>query len=211
MSSKENGPSIRKLILDHRRRAGLTIVLSEEELGDPTQYAGTASLPQQARIAETSPPPRNFRSMMCNRTTAHETPLITCEFDFSALKPITTRWLCNQDHVSVTCHKGQARIIETSLTLTTTQTGRGHPSGVNTERSRPLAKTNTFPLDESRWALLQLETPSENVIQHHRWLEPDSGPIVPLLPPGRMPYPNRHTCSRTSISVQRIRHTNGLA
>ena len=169
VSSKENGPSIRQLILDNSRRAGLTIVLSEEELGDPTQYAGTASLPQPARTAATPPPPRNFRRTLGNRTTTQETPLVTCEFDFSALKPITTRWLYNQGHVSVTCRKGQARIIEAPVTLTTAETGRGHSRGVNTKRSRPLTKTNTFPLDESRWALLQLETPRENAIQH--WMQ----------------------------------------
>ncbi len=169
MTSKENGPTIRQLILEHSRRAGLTIVLSEEELGDPTQYAGTASLPQQARTAETSLPPRNLRRILGNRTSTQETPLITCEFDFSALKPTTTRWPYNQDHVSVTCRKGQARIIEAPVTSTTAQTGRRHPRGVNTKRSRPLTKTNNFPLDESRWALLQLQTSRENVIQH--WIQ----------------------------------------
>ena len=169
VTSKENGPSIRRLILDHSRRAGLTIVLSEEELGDQTQYTGTASLPQQARTAETPPPPRNFRRTLGNRTTTQETPLVTCEFDFSALKPLTTRWPYNQGHVSVTCRKGQARIIEAPVTSTTAQTGRRHPKGVNIKRSRPLTKTNVFPLDESRWAVLQLETPRENVIQH--WMQ----------------------------------------
>jgi hypothetical protein len=87
VTSKENGPSIRQRILDHSRRAGLTIVLSEEELGDPTQYAGTVFLPQ----AETPLPPRDLRRILGNRTTTQETPPITCEFDFSALKPTTTR------------------------------------------------------------------------------------------------------------------------
>ncbi len=76
VTSKENGPSIRQLILEHSRRAGLKIVLSEEELGDPTQYAGTASLPQLARTAETSLPTRNLRRILGNRTTTQETPLI---------------------------------------------------------------------------------------------------------------------------------------
>ncbi len=164
--NRRKNPSIRQLILDHSRRTGLTIVLSEEELGDPTRYAGTVSLPQQARTAETPPPPRNFRSILGNRTTK---PLITREFDFSTLKPTTIRWSYNQGHVSVTCRKGQARIIEAPVTSTTTQTGRRHPRGVNTKRSQPLTKTNAFPLDESRWAVLQLETPGENVIQH--WMQ----------------------------------------
>ncbi len=101
---------------------------------------------------------------MRNRTTAQETPLITCEFYFSSLQPITTRWLWNQDHVSVTCLKGQARIIESPVTLTTAQTGRGHPRGVNIERSRPLTKTNTFPLDESRWVCVNASSHQASVL-----------------------------------------------
>jgi hypothetical protein len=104
-----------------------------------------------------------------NRTTTQETPLITCEFDFSVLKSTTTRCPYNQDHVSVTCRKGQAHIIEATVTSTTVQTGRRHPRGVNTKRSRPLTKTNNVPLDESRWDLLQLETSRENLIQH--WIQ----------------------------------------
>jgi hypothetical protein len=46
--------------------------------------------------------------------------------------------------------------------------------------------------------------------RNHRRLEPDRGPIVPFLPSGRMPYSSRHTCSCTSLSVHRSRHTNEL-
>jgi hypothetical protein len=45
-----------------------------------------------------------------------------------------------------------------------------HPSlGVAARKRRTLAKASTFPLDESRWALFQLEMSHENVVQH--WLQ----------------------------------------
>ena len=169
VTSKENGPSIRQLILEHSRRAGLTIVLSEDELGDPTQYTGAALPPQQDRAAETPQPPRYTQPTFRNRPTTQETPRITCEFDFSALKPTTTRWPHSQHFVSVTCRKGQAHIIEDHANLTTTQEGRNPSLGVAVRKRRTLAKASTFPLDESRWALLQLETSHENVVQH--WIQ----------------------------------------
>ena len=151
VTSNENSPSIRQLIYEHSRRAGLIIVLSEDELGDPSQYTGAAPPPQQARIVETPPPPRYTQRILGNRPTTQETPRIICEFDFSALKPTTTRWPHRQHFFSVTCRKGQARIIEDHVNSTTEQAGRRHSRGVTVKKSRTLAKATTFPLDESRW------------------------------------------------------------
>jgi hypothetical protein len=159
VTSKENGPSIRQIILEHSRWAGLTIVSSEDELGDPTQYTGAALPSQQDRTTETPLPPRDTRCILGNRPTTQETPRIICEFDFSSLKPTTTRWSHNQHSVSVSSRKGQTRIIEVPANSTTEQTDRRYSRGVNSKKNRTLAKTTPFPLTNlvgtsSKWKCL---------------------------------------------------------
>ena len=144
-------------------------MLSEDELDDPSQYTGSVPPLQQARTVEAPPPPRYTQRFLGNRPTSQEAPRIICEFDFSVLKPATTRWSHTQHFVSVTCLKGQACIIEDHANSTTEQADRRHSRGVSTKKTRSLAKTSTFPLDESRWFLLQLETSRENVI--HDWIQ----------------------------------------
>ncbi len=167
VTSKENRPSIRQLIFEHSRRSGLTIVLSADDLATRpnilarTHHHNRTTLSRLHRLHGT---PNAFWV-----TDPPQASQIICEFDFSTLKPTTTRCPHSQQFVSITCRKGQERIIEDHGNSTTEQTDRRHPRGVATKKSRPLTKVNTFPLDESRCDLLQLETSLENVIQD--WIQ----------------------------------------
>ncbi len=208
VTSKENGPSIRQLILEHSRRAGLTIVLSEDELGDPTQYTGADLPTQQDRSVETPQPPRYTQTTLSNRPTTQETPRITCEFDFSSLKPTTTRWSHNQHFVSVTCRKrASSKIMQSSppignvsrnrsATLDTVMTVTDN-MGKEWRQNNPLVHINhSVPTLPSRLS--------------RRRLELDSGSIISLLLSGRTPHPGRRTCPRASLPVQRRRYTDEL-